>query len=248
MGYVCACDPDFETSLQVCRALIERGVDILELGVPFSDPLADGLTNQLAAQRALESGCRQDDVFRLVEEIRKFSEVPIVFYTYYNLVFSQGIEEYVARSLSAGVDGLLTLDLPPEEAEELVECCREKGMKNIFIIAPTTPEHRIPRIVESSSGFIYYVSRAGVTGERKDLAEDLDQRVATIKKYTDLPVVVGFGISTQEQAKSVGRVADGVVVGSALVNCIPENLGNTELMVEKIGSRAEELSSVLGKK
>jgi tryptophan synthase alpha chain len=248
VGYVCACDPDFETSLQVCRALIERGVDILELGVPFSDPLADGLTNQLAAQRALESGCRQDDVFRLVEEIRKFSEVPIVFYTYYNLVFSQGIEEYVARSLSAGVDGLLTLDLPPEEAEELVECCREKGMKNIFIIAPTTPEHRIPRIVESSSGFIYYVSRAGVTGERKDLAEDLDQRVATIKKYTDLPVVVGFGISTQEQAKSVGRVADGVVVGSALVNCIPENLGNTELMVEKIGSRAEELSSVLGKK
>ena len=115
VGYVCACDPNFDTSLQICKTLIENGVDLLELGVPFSDPLADGLTNQLAAQRALESGCRQEDVFRLVQEIRKFSEVPIVFYTYYNLIFSQGIEKYVESSLAAGVDGLLTLDLPPEE-------------------------------------------------------------------------------------------------------------------------------------
>ena len=247
VGYVCACDPDFDTSLLICRSLIEHGVDILELGVPFSDPLADGLTNQLAAQRALEAGCRRDDVFRLVEEIRKFSEVPIVFYTYYNLIYSQGIEEYVARSRAVGVDGLLTLDLPPEESTELVSCCRENGLKNIFIIAPTTPESRIPKIVESSSGFLYYVSRAGVTGERKDLADDLDLRVATIKKYTKLPVVVGFGISTPEQARAVGAVADGVVVGSTLVNCISENLGNPELIVEKISAKAESLSISLGK-
>ncbi len=245
VGYVCACDPDFETSLRICRSLIENGVDILELGVPFSDPLADGLTNQLAAQRALESGCRRDDVFRLVEEIRKFSEVPIVFYTYYNLIFSQGIEEYVNRSCSAGVDGLLTLDLPPEEANDLVSCCKNKGLKNIFIVAPTTPENRIPKIVESSSGFIYYVSREGVTGERKDLAGDLVQRVEAIKKYTSLPVVVGFGISNAEQVRAVGEIADGVVVGSALVNCIPENLNDSDLIIEKISSQAKSLSSGL---
>ena len=120
VGYVCACDPDFDTSLAICRALLENGVDLLELGVPFSDPLADGLTNQLAAQRALEAGCRQEDVFRLVKAVREFSDAPIVFYTYYNLVFSQGVETYVDKALKAGVDGLLTLDLPPEESEELV--------------------------------------------------------------------------------------------------------------------------------
>jgi tryptophan synthase alpha chain len=207
--------------------------------------LADGLTNQLAAQRALEAGCQQNDVFRLVEEIRKFSEVPIVFYTYYNLIFSQGIEAYVNRAVSSGVDGFLTLDLPPEEGEELVSCCREKGIKNIFIIAPTTPESRIPKIMESASGFIYYVSRAGVTGERKDLALDLGDRVSTIKKYTELPVVVGFGISSPDQVREVGEVSDGVVVGSALVNCISENLNDSKLIVEKIGARVKDLSSVL---
>ena len=245
VGYVCACDPNFDTSLLICKSLIENGVDILELGVPFSDPLADGLTNQLAAQRALESGCCQDDVFRLVKEIRKFSQIPIVFYTYYNLVFSQGIEEYVNRSVAAGVDGLLTLDLPPEEADELVSCCREKGLKNIFIVAPTTPIDRIPKIIESTSGFIYYVSRAGVTGEQKELASDLEVRVANIKKYTDLPVVVGFGISNSEQASAVGKIADGVVIGSTLVNCISGNLEDPTAIVQKIGERAQNLSSGL---
>jgi tryptophan synthase alpha chain len=241
VGYVCACDPDFNTSLEISRSLIANGVDLLELGVPFSDPLADGLTNQLAAQRSLESGCRQSDVFRLVEEIRKHSEVPIVFYTYYNLIFSQGIEQYVIRSREVGVDGLLTLDLPPEEATELVEASRRHGMKNVFIIAPTTPEDRIPSIVEKSSGFLYYVSREGVTGERKDLAGDLAERVETIRKFTDLPVVVGFGISTSSQVRSVGEAADGVVVGSALVNCISENLSNPSSIPRAIGERAAAL-------
>jgi tryptophan synthase alpha chain len=245
VGYVCACDPNFNMSLEISRSLIENGVDLLELGVPFSDPLADGLTNQLAAQRALESGCCQNDVFRLVEEIRKFSEVPIVFYTYFNLVFSQGVEEYVVRSLNAGVDGLLTLDLPPEEATELVEASRVHGMKNIFIVAPTTPESRIPTIVESASGFLYYVSREGVTGERKDLAGDLAERVGAIRKFSDLPVVVGFGVSTPRQVSSVSEVADGVVVGSALVNCIAENLSNPGSIPQAIGNRAADLVSGL---
>ena len=245
VGYICACDPDFDTSLKVCRNLLDSGVDLLELGVPFSDPLADGLTNQLAAQRALEAGCTQDDVFRLVEEIRKFSEVPIVFYTYYNLVFSQGVAEYVQRAKAVGVDGLLTLDLPPEEAGELLEVSKQLDMKNVFIVAPTTPKSRIPVISNAASGFIYYVSREGVTGERDDLAGDLVERVEAIREHTELPVVVGFGISTPEQVREVARAADGVVVGSALVNCISGNLSQPDLAVVKIGDKASELAQGL---
>ena len=248
VGYVCACDPDFETSLRVCRNLLESGVDLLELGVPFSDPLADGLTNQLAAQRALESGCTQDDVFRLVEEIRKFSDAPIVFYTYYNLVFSQGVQNYVERAKEVGVDGLLTLDLPPEEADELLEASKELAMRNIFIVAPTTPKSRIPVITKAASGFIYYVSREGVTGERDDLAGDLVERVGAIREHTDLPVVVGFGISNANQVKEVAKASDGVVVGSALVNCISRNLADTDLAVKQIGEKATELAEGLSVK
>jgi tryptophan synthase alpha chain len=245
VGYVCACDPDFETSLRVCRNLLESGVDLLELGVPFSDPLADGLTNQLAAQRALESGCTQDDVFKLVEEIRKFSDAPIVFYTYYNLVFSQGVKEYVERAKAVGVDGLLTLDLPPEEAEELIEASKELDMRNVFIVAPTTPKSRIPVITNAASGFIYYVSREGVTGERDDLAGDLVERVEAIREHTDLPVVVGFGISNAEQVREVAKASDGVVVGSALVNCVSRNLSDPDLAVQEIGEKAAELAEGL---
>jgi tryptophan synthase alpha chain len=245
VGYVCACDPDFETSLEVCRNLLDNGVDLLELGVPFSDPLADGLTNQLAAQRALEAGCTQNDVFRLVEEIRKFSDAPIVFYTYYNLVFSQGVRSYVERAHKAGVDGFLTLDLPPEEAEELVSASQDLEMKNIFIVAPTTPKSRIPVITEFASGFIYYVSREGVTGARDDLAGDLEERVETIREHTELPVVVGFGISSADHVREVAKSADGVVVGSVLVNCISRNLGDPKLTVSAIGSKAAELAEGL---
>lgn len=241
VAYVCACDPDFNQSLEVCKTLIDQGIDIIELGVPFSDPLADGLTNQLAAQRALESGCTQEDVFRLVREIRKFSEIPIVFYTYYNLIFSQGVAEYVQKSKAAGVDGLLTLDLPPEEADELIEACQDLEVANIFIIAPTTPEERISKIAKGASGFLYYVSREGVTGERDDLALDLAERVAAIRQRINIPLVVGFGISTAQQVHQVARVADGVVVGSALVNCIPQNLDNPERMLASIREKSKAL-------
>lgn len=241
VAYVCACDPDFHRSLEVCKTLIEEGIDILELGVPFSDPLADGLTNQLAAQRALESGCTQEDVFRLVREIRSFSEIPIVFYTYYNLIFSQGVEVYAQKSKDAGVDGLLTLDLPPEEADELIEACQPLNLANIFIIAPTTPEQRISKIAEKASGFIYYVSREGVTGEREDLAGDLAQKVEAIRQRTSIPLVVGFGISSAEQVNEVAKIADGVVVGSALVNCIPQNLDNADKMLTAIKEKSKIL-------
>ena len=243
IGYVCACDPDFDTSLEICRGLIKNGVDLLELGVPFSDPLADGLTNQLAAQRALESGCTGEDVFKLVSAIREFSDVPIAFYTYYNLIYSQGVDAYVAKAKEVGVDGMLTLDLPPEESTELVESCQKHGMKNIFIVAPTTPKSRIPVITEQASGFIYYVSREGVTGVRDDLAGDLDQRVSEIRKHTELPVVVGFGISSPDQVRGVAACSDGVVVGSVLVNCISENLGDRSAIIESISAKARLLTT-----
>lgn len=224
--YLCAGDPDFDTSVAAARAVLDAGTDVLELGVPFSDPLADGLTNQLAAQRALGSGMTASRVFDLVRAIRKFSEAPIVFYTYYNLVHAAGIEEYAKRAKEAGVDGLLTLDLPPEEAGELSEVCRRHDLKTVFIVAPTTPPARIRRICEAATGFIYYVSREGVTGARESISRNIPDAVARIRAHTKLPVVVGFGISTAEHVRAVGAAADGVVVGSALVNVIKDNLGN----------------------
>ena len=223
VGYLCAGDPDFEGSIEACPAVIETGVDVLELGVPFSDPLADGLTNQLAAQRALESGSNGERVLDLVRAIREFSEVPIIFYTYYNLVFAQGSETYAERAKAAGVDGILTLDLPPEEAGEHLEACAKHDVKTVFIVAPTTPDSRLEIICKATTGFVYYVSREGVTGEQASMSESIQANVAQIKQHTDLPVVVGFGISNADHVSTVAQAADGVVVGSAIVNCIAQD-------------------------
>ena len=245
VAYLCAGDPDFATSLAVCRAALEAGVDVLELGVAFSDPLADGLTNQLAAQRALESGMTPTRTLELVREIRKFSQVPIVFYTYYNLVFANGVAATVRAMKEAGVDGLLTLDLPPEEAGEVQAACRANDIKTVFIVAPTTPESRLPAIAAAATGFIYYVSREGVTGVQSKLAGNIPEAVAAIKRHTPLPVVVGFVISTAAQVREVGAAADGVVVGSALVNVIKDNLANRAAIPGAMSVRARELISGL---
>ena len=243
VAYVCAGDPDFDTSLEVCRALLANGVDVLELGVPFSDPLADGLTNQLAAQRALESGMTASRVFELVRRIREFSQAPIVFYTYYNLVFANGVEAYVREAKAAGVDGILTLDLPPEEAAEVSAACRAHGVDTVFIIAPTTPDERIATIAQATTGFLYYVSREGVTGVRDQVAGNIPEAVARIRARAKLPMVVGFGIGTRAQVAQVAAHADGVVVGSALVNCIRDNLGDKKKIVTAVGARAADLSA-----
>ncbi|MEI6466537.1 MAG: tryptophan synthase subunit alpha, partial [Verrucomicrobiota bacterium] len=235
-------DPDFDTSLEVCRALLANGVDILELGVPFSDPLADGLTNQLAAQRALESGMTAARVFELVKRIREFSQAPIVFYTYYNLVFANGVDAYVRDARTAGVDGILTLDLPPEEAGEVVAAGKAHGVETVFIIAPTTPDERIARIAAVTTGFLYYVSREGVTGVRDQVATNIPQAIARVRAKTGIPMVVGFGIGTRAQVAEVAANADGVVVGSALVNCVRDNLGDRAKIVAAIGARAADLA------
>lgn len=241
VAYLCAGDPDFDTSLAACRAVLDAGADVLELGVPFSDPLADGLTNQLAAQRALDGGMTAARVFELVKRLREKSQVPIIFYTYYNLVFSNGVENYVRAAKEAGVDGMLTLDLPPEEADEMLAACARHDMKTVFIVAPTTPAARLARIGAAATGFIYYVSREGVTGVRDQVAANIPEAVARIRQHTALPVAVGFGISTREQVKQVARAADGVVVGSALVNVIKDNLDNRAGLPARLRITAADL-------
>lgn len=245
VAYICAGDPDLETSFRICHELVKAGVEVLELGVPFSDPVADGLTNQLAAGRALQAGVTQEGVLNLVRRLREVTEVPITFYTYYNLVLASGVDSYVQRAKEAGVDALLTLDLPPEESEEVRAACDRHGMKTVFIVAPTTPEERLPIIAKAATGFLYYVSREGVTGVREDLATGIDRAVQGIRAHTDLPVVVGFGIGRPDQVRSVAAVADGVVVGSALVNCVPEHAGDPDGAVEAVGRMARHLVSGL---
>ncbi len=248
VAYLCAGDPDLATSLAACRTLLKNGVDVLELGVPFSDPLADGLTNQLAAQRALEGGMNGTKVFELVRALRtEFPQIPFVFYTYYNLVFAPGVDTYVAQAKAAGVDALLTLDLPPEEASGYLESCRRHGVKTVFIVAPTTPPARLPIIARAATGFIYYVSREGVTGERSQVANNIPAAVAAIKTHTPLPVVVGFGISTRQHVSQIAADADGVVVGSALVNCISGNLGNSDKILTALAAKASDLAQGLAK-
>ena len=241
VAYLCAGDPDFDTSLAACRAVLEAGADVLELGVPFSDPLADGLTNQLAAQRALESGMTVARVLELVRRVREFSQAPVVFYTYYNLVFANGLDAAVRSAKEAGADGMLVLDLPPEEAGEFNAACQRHGLKTVCIVAPTTPDARLPKICAAATGFIYYVSREGVTGERKEIAGDIPQAVARIRRHTALPVVVGFGISTREHVRAVSRAADGVVVGSALVNVIKTNLAQRPSIAPQLRQKAADL-------
>jgi tryptophan synthase alpha chain len=182
-------------------------------------------------------------VFELVRRIRAFSQAPIVFYTYYNLVFANGVDAYVAQAKAAGVDGILTLDLPPEEAGEVSAACRRHGVETVFIIAPTTPAERIPRIAAATSGFLYYVSREGVTGVRDQVASNIPEAIARVRAHTALPLVVGFGISTRAQVAQVAAAADGVVVGSALVNCIRDHLADRARLPAAIGARAADLSA-----
>jgi tryptophan synthase alpha chain len=218
--YIGAGDPDLEATRKLALAFDKLGVDVLELGVPFSDPLADGLVNQLAAQRGLESGTTPPKVLETVAATRKESQIPIVLYIYFNLIHRYGVERFIRDTAKAGVDGLLVLDLPPEESDNYEALMRQEGLCNIYLVAPTTPEDRIELIVKRAAGFVYYVSREGVTGMQTKIADTIAQMTAKIRAHTDLPVAVGFGISTPEQAKIVARSAEAVVVGSAIVNQI----------------------------
>jgi len=245
--YIGAGDPDLTTTVELALALDGVGVDILELGVPFSDPLADGLVNQLAAQRGLESGTTPAGVLDAVRRLRRTSEIPVVLYIYYNLLHRVGVETFIRDAAGSGVDGLLVLDLPPEESGHYEGLMREAGLCNIYLVAPTTPEDRIELIVKRASGFVYYVSREGVTGMQTKVADTIADRTRMIRAHTDLPIAVGFGISNPEQAVQVARCADAIVVGSAVVNRIAERGRSPDLVdtvAEFVKSLADAVRSV----
>ncbi len=231
--YLGAGDPNLEATRRLALALDRLGVDVLELGVPFSDPLADGLVNQLAAQRGLESGTTPPKVLATVAAIRRESQIPIVLYIYFNLIHRHGVEPFIRHAAQAGVDGLLVLDLPPEESDNYQTLMREAGLCNIYLVAPTTPDDRIELIVKRGTGFVYYVSREGVTGMQAKVADTIAQMTAKIRTHTDLPIAVGFGISTPEQAKLVAESAEAVVVGSAIVNQVAQH-GKAPGLVERV--------------
>jgi len=242
--YMGAGDPDLEATRKLALEFDKLGVDVLELGVPFSDPLADGLVNQLAAQRGLESGTTPPKILETVAAIRKESQIPIVLYIYFNLVHRHGVERFIRDAAEAGVDGLLALDLPPEESENYETLMRQAGLCNIYLVAPTTPEDRIELIVKRAAGFVYYVSREGVTGMQSKIADTIAQMTAKIRAHTDLPIAVGFGISTPEQARTVAASAEAVVVGSAIVNQIAQ-WGSSPALVSKVGSFVNSLRSAV---
>jgi len=242
--YIGAGDPDLATTRKLALAFDRAGVDVLELGVPFSDPLADGLVNQLAAQRGLASGTTPPKLLATVAEIRKESAIPIVLYTYFNLMHRYGVERFIRDAAAAGVDGLLVLDLPPEESDNYEQLMGRNGLCHIYLVAPTTPEDRIEFIVRRGAGFIYYVSREGVTGMQTKLADTIAQMTAKIRAHTQLPIAIGFGVSTSEQARLVAAQAEAVVVGSAVVNQIAQ-YGNSADLVERVSGFVRSLSEAI---
>lgn len=221
VAYVMAGDPDYATSLEIVKGLPGAGVDIIELGLPFTDPMADGSTIQLAGQRALEGGMTLDQTLQIARELRKTDDTtPIVMMGYYNPIYSRGVDTFLAQANEAGIDGLIIVDLPPEEDEELCIPAQAAGLNFIRLATPTTDAKRLPKVLQNTSGFVYYVSVTGTTGAAAAQASDVAPEVARIKASTDLPVIVGFGVRTPDAARDIAGVADGTVVGSAIVEKI----------------------------
>lgn len=240
VAYITAGDPSLDKTAELAVSFAKAGVDILELGVPFSDPMADGVENQLSVIRALEKGTNIKGIFETVKKIRKETDMPIVFFTYLNPVYQYGMEKFVRDAKKYGVDGALILDLPPEEAKDYAMYGKAHDFKTIFLAAPTSDKERIKLISSVSSGFIYYVSRAGVTGMQAKVQSDIGAHTKLIAKNTDIPVMVGFGVSNPKQAKQVASKAEGVVVGSAIVRKIRENISSKN-MVKTVSAFVREL-------
>jgi len=220
-------DPDLETTEKLLYALCKAGADAIEIGIPFSDPVAEGPVIEAAAARALNAGCTVEKLFGLVSRARAKISVPLLFMTYYNPVFACGVEKFTERSAACGLDGLIVPDLPFEERDELLAPCASRGLELISLIAPTS-EARIERIAKNSSGFLYCVSSLGVTGERRELDDSARRMVEHVRRVSDIPCAVGFGISTPEQARKTAQFSDGVIIGSAIVRLVAEHSHNCE--------------------
>ncbi|MCX5852295.1 MAG: tryptophan synthase subunit alpha [Deltaproteobacteria bacterium] len=240
--YLTAGDPNLTTTLDILRVLSESGVDIIEVGVPFSDPTADGPVIQAASQRSLRNGTTLSAVLDMITSFRKISETPVVLFGYYNPVFRYGNARFARNASNAGVDGVLIVDLPPEESQELRQYTDRAGIDFISLIAPTTPTGRIRTIARASSGFLYYISITGITGTAKPDSSSVKKEVKRIREVTNLPVVVGFGISTAGQAADLSRHADGIVIGSALVRLVGTH-GTSRKLMQIVGSYVKEIKN-----
>jgi tryptophan synthase alpha chain len=242
--FLTAGDPSLDRTREIILGMEAAGVDCVEIGVPFSDPTADGPIIQAASQRALKNGATLADILAMIESIRKSSEIPIVLFGYYNPILSYGPERFAARAKQAGVDGILVVDLPFEEAAELRQYTDPAGIDFISLIAPTTSNQRVKQIAAHATGFLYYISITGVTGTAKPQIEEVKKDVERIRKVTQLPLAIGFGISTPEQAKEIAPYADGIVVGSAIVKMIEEN-SRKEDLVSVVSQYAREMKKAI---
>jgi tryptophan synthase alpha chain len=245
--FLCAGDPDYATSLEILRGLPAAGVDVLEIGMPFTDPMADGPAIQAGSLRALQAGMRMTRTLELVREVRAHdAEVPIVLMGYYNPIWAYGRERFLEDAGAAGVDGLIVVDLPPEEDEELCLPALAAGLDFIRLATPTTDDRRLPKVLQNASGFIYYVSITGITGAAAPVADLVGEAVARIRRHTDLPIAVGFGIREPEQAAAIARIADAAVVGSALVDLIAQGQnGPRPQLVAAVHDRVRALAAAV---
>ena len=233
--FITAGDPDLETTIRLVSELERAGSHIVELGVPFSDPVADGPVIQRASERALKHGYRLSDYLSAVKTIRRESAIPIVLFSYFNPILQYGLERLATDARSAGVDGVLVTDMTPEEGGEYCACLEQHGLDAIFLVAPTSDDRRVEAIARCSRGFIYLVSRTGITGERQSLSDSMAPTLARIRKHSELPVAVGFGVSRPEHVREVWKIADGAVVGSAIVSQI-EKEGPSPELPSRIGA------------
>ena len=241
MPFVTAGDPTLEMTVSIISKLESVGADLIELGIPFSDPVADGSSIQKSSLRSLSNGTTLNGIFRTMEKIRSRAEIPIAFMTYYNIIFKHGLRQFVQDAVGAGVDGVIVPDLPPEEAAELISIAREHELATIFLLTPTSTAARIEMVSSVCTGFIYCVSLTGVTGARERVSDMLAPTLERIRMGTDKPIAVGFGVSTPDQAKEVAKMADGVIVGSAIVNVMEAHLDDDNKMLDAVGEFAADL-------
>jgi tryptophan synthase alpha chain len=244
--FLVAGDPDRQTSIALAKELIRAGADILEIGMPFSDPVADGPVIQKADERALKGGMNPDHLFDMVRELRRSSDIPIVLLTYYNVVFRRGIARFYREAHEAGIDGILIVDLPPEEADEAVSAAGDQGIDQVFIASGTTSPERLKKIASITAGFLYVVSTAGVTGARNELDPGVFDLVRNVRKQTNIPIAIGFGISRAEHIRPLADSgADAIIVGSAIVEIIERHIDDREAMKSEVFSYVSGLKQVI---
>ena len=235
-------DPDLETSFEILKTIINNNIDIVEIGMPFSDPMADGPTIQESSTRSIESGTTIQDIFELVKKIRTLNnEIPVILMGYYNSIFNLGIEEFTSKCAQVGVDGLIIVDLQPEEDADLYVKTKENNIDLIRLITPTTNNERLKTILNNASGFLYYVTVTGITGQNSANLKELETSINLIRSESNLPIVAGFGIKSRKDVENISAFTDGVVVGSSIVNIIKDNISDKKNMLEKIDSFTQDL-------